>query len=96
VYRKQVLLPIEFQVRTFCIATELGLNLDEAQKQRALQLNELDEIKKDAIQWTILVQNQRIKWHDKFIKKKHLYPGDWALLFDSWFKTFNDLKFNLI
>jgi transposase InsO family protein len=33
VYGKQVLLPIEFQVRTFRIAAELGLNLDEAQKQ---------------------------------------------------------------
>jgi hypothetical protein len=51
-------------------------------------LNELDEIRKDAIQWTILVQNQRSKWHDKFIKKKHFQPGDWAMLFDSRFKTF--------
>jgi hypothetical protein len=50
VYGKQVLLPIEFQVRTFCITAELGLKLYEAQKQRALQLNELDEIKTDAIQ----------------------------------------------
>jgi hypothetical protein len=33
VYGKQVLLPIEFQVRTFRIIAELGLNLDEAQKQ---------------------------------------------------------------
>jgi hypothetical protein len=87
-YGKQVLLPIEFQVRTFCIAAELGLNLDEAQKQQALQLNELDEIRQDAIQQTILVQNQRSKWHDKFIKKKHFQPSDWALLFDSQFKTF--------
>jgi hypothetical protein len=52
-------------------------------RKRALQLNELDEIRKDAIQRTILVQNQRSKWHDKFIKKKHFQPGDWALLFDS-------------
>jgi hypothetical protein len=80
---KQVLLPIEFRVRTFCIAAELGLNLDDAQKQRALQLNELDEIRQDAIQQTILVQNQRRKWNDKYIKKKHFQPGDWALLFDS-------------
>jgi hypothetical protein len=64
------------------------LNLDEAQKQRALQLNELDEIRQDGIQWTILVQNLRIKWHDKFIKKKHFHPGDWPLLFDSRFKSF--------
>jgi hypothetical protein len=88
VYGKQVLLPIEFQVRTFCIVAELGLNLDESQKKRALLLNELDEIRQDAIQRTILVQNQRRKWHDKFIKKKHFQPGDWALLFDSQFKTF--------
>jgi transposase InsO family protein len=32
VYSKQVLLPIEFHVRTFCISMELGLNLDEAHK----------------------------------------------------------------
>lgn len=89
-YGKPILLPIEFQVRTFCIAAELGLYLDEAQKKRALQLNELDEIRQDAIQRTILVQNQRSKWHDKFIKKKHFQLGDWALLFDSRFKTFKD------
>jgi hypothetical protein len=88
VYKKQVLLPIEFQVRTFHIAEKLGLNLDEAHKQRALQLNELDEIKQDAIQWMILVQKWRTEWHDKFIQKKHFQPGDWALLFDSQFKTF--------
>jgi hypothetical protein len=51
-------------------------------------LNELDEIRKDVIQWIILVQNQRSKWHDKFINKKHFQPGDWALSFDSRFKTF--------
>jgi transposase InsO family protein len=33
VYGKQAILPIEFQVRTFRIATELGLSLDESQRQ---------------------------------------------------------------
>jgi transposase InsO family protein len=50
VYGKQVILPVEFQVRIFHIAAELGLNLDEAKKQQSLQLNELDEIRQDAIQ----------------------------------------------
>jgi len=58
VYGKQILLPIELQVKTIRIATQLGLDLDEAQKQRTLQLNELDEIRQDVIQRTILVQNQ--------------------------------------
>ena len=35
-YGKQDLLPIEFQVKTFCMAAQLGMNLDEAQKQRVL------------------------------------------------------------
>jgi hypothetical protein len=48
----------------------------------------LDEIRQDSIQRTILVQSQRSKWHDKFIKKKQFQPGVWALLFDSRFKTF--------
>ena len=53
-----------------------------------MQLNELGEMRQDALQRTILVQSQRSKWHDKYIKKKHFQPGDWALLFDSKYKTF--------
>ena len=36
VYGKQVLLPIEFQVKTFRMVAQLGMNLDEAHKQRIL------------------------------------------------------------
>ena len=70
------------------MATQLGMDLSEAPKQRLLQLNELDEIKHDAIQHTILVQEQWSRWHDKFIKKNKFQQGDWALLFDSQFKNF--------
>ena len=35
-----------------------------------------------------MVQQRRIKWHDKFIKKKKFQVGDWVLLFDSKFKDF--------
>ena len=70
VYGKQVLLPIEFQVKTFRMVVELGMNLEEAHKQRVSQINELDEIRQDVLQRTMLIQNQRKKWHDKFIKQK--------------------------
>jgi hypothetical protein len=36
VYGKQVLLPIEFQVKTFRTTMQLGMDLDEAKKQRIL------------------------------------------------------------
>jgi hypothetical protein len=36
VYGKQVLLPIEFQIKTFGTAVQVGMNLDEAQQERLL------------------------------------------------------------
>jgi len=88
VYRKQVLLPIELQIHTYKIAIQLYLDLSEAQKQRMRQLNELDEIKQEALQRTSLFQQQRPRWHDKYIKERKFHPGDRALLFDSKFKNF--------
>ena len=35
-----------------------------------------------------MVQQQRIKCHEKFIRKKEFQVGDWALQFDSKFKYF--------
>ena len=81
------MLPIEFQVNTLCTAAQLSLYLDEAHEHRLMQLNELDEIRQDVVQRTALIQNQRTKWHDKFLKRKTFQEGDWALLFDSRFKT---------
>lgn len=59
-----MLLPIEFQIKTFRMATQLGVDLSKAQEQRTLHLNELDEVRQDAVQHTILVQEQQAKWHD--------------------------------
>jgi hypothetical protein len=59
-----------------------------------MQLNQLDEIRQEAVQQTTLIQQQRAKWHDKFIKKKQFKVGDWALLFDSKFKYFPSQIYN--
>ena len=53
-----------------------------------MHINELDKIRQDALQITMLIQNQRKIWHDQFIKQKQFNIGDWALLFDSRFKIF--------
>eukprot|EP00253_Pinus_taeda_P025705 PITA_25705 len=70
VYGKQVLFPIEFRTQNHKITVKLRLDLSEAQKQRMAQPNELDEIRQDAIQKTSLVQQQRSKLHDKYIKER--------------------------
>jgi hypothetical protein len=43
----------------------------------------------DAIHQTSVIQQQRTKWHDQVIKKKLFQKGDWALLYDSFFKEFH-------
>eukprot|EP00253_Pinus_taeda_P015897 PITA_15897 len=88
VYGKEALLPIEFQIQTYRLAVKLGLDLTEAQQQRIMELNQLDEHHQQAIEHTTSVQQQRMKWHDRYIKTKTFHKGDWALLFDSKFKDF--------
>ena len=51
------------------MAMHLGIYLYEAQKQRVMHLNELNEIHQDAIQHTMLIEDQRDCWHDQLIKK---------------------------
>jgi hypothetical protein len=53
-----------------------------------LHLNELDETKQEALQRTTFIQEQRTKWHEKYLKKKKFQQGDWALLYESRFKKF--------
>jgi hypothetical protein len=88
VYGKRVLFPIETKIQTLRTIVQLGMDLTEAQKQRLLQINELDELRQASLHHTIVIQHQRAQWHDKFIKKKKFKVGDWALLFDSKFKYF--------
>jgi len=82
------LLPIEFQIKIFRTVVQLGLDLSKAQQQSFLQLNELDELRRDVVQHNILIQWQRKRWHDKSIQKKKFQPGDWVLLYDSRSKIF--------
>ena len=35
-----------------------------------------------------MIQQQRMKWHDKIIKHKQFQKGNWALLYDSRFENF--------
>ena len=65
---------------------EANLDLTEAQRSILNQLNELEKKCTAAIHQTELIQQQRSRWHDRFIKKKFFCKGDWALLYYSRFK----------
>ena len=72
---------------------EVNLDVTEAHKSRFNQLKELDENQLAAIDQTVLIQQQRSNWHNRFIKKKVFCEGDWALLYNSRFKR--DFKVKL-
>ena len=86
VYGKSSIFPIEFKIKTLKTAIEVNLDVTEALKRRLNQLNELDENWLAAVEQTMLIQQQRSNWHDRFIKKKVFCEGDWALLYDSRLK----------
>jgi len=85
-YGKIAMMPIEFEHKTLRTALDLGMDLSKAQKERIIELNVLDESWKAALHHTEVMQNQRIKWHDKYIKDKKFYPSDWAFLYDSMYQ----------
>jgi hypothetical protein len=76
VYGNNIVLPIEFQIKTLRTVMKVGSNLSEAKRHRLERINELDEMRQDSLQHTTLIQQQREKWHDKFIKKNRFKLGD--------------------
>lgn len=58
------------------MATELDLYISNAQKERLLQLNGLDEFRMQALLHTEVIILQRKVWHDKNIKEKTFQEGD--------------------
>ena len=86
VYGKSVVFPIEFKIKTLRMAMDVKLDAIEAQRIRIIQLNELDEKCIVLMDQTTLIQQQRSKWHDRFIKKKVFCEGGWELLYNSRFK----------
>lgn len=88
VFDKEPIFPIEFEIKTPRTTQEVGLDLTKSQTKRLQQINKLDEARLLALQWTVIIQQQRSKWHDSLIKKKTFQKGDWALLYDSRFQDF--------
>jgi hypothetical protein len=80
VYGKHVLVPIELQVKTFRTTAQMGIDIS--------QLNELDEIRQDAVQHTILVQEQELDGMINSSRRNFSSPVTGPFLFYSRFKNF--------
>jgi len=89
VYGMNARMPIELEVKTLRTASQLGMNLTEAQEERLTTLQALDEFRRAASQNSLLISEQRRRWHDRTIRKTTFSPGKWALVYDSKFGYFS-------
>lgn len=62
------MVPIEFAHKTLRKASQLNLDIIEAKKERFQKVNQLDELGKEELFHTKVIQKQRNGWHDRFIK----------------------------
>ena len=64
----------------------MHIDIEEANKERLIQLIKLEEHRMITIQHQEIQKQQQKAWHDRNIKNKNLSIGDLALLYNSQVK----------
>ena len=83
VYGKACHPPVEMEHRAYWAIKTFNFNLDQAGKQQLLQMNELEELRRESyeISW---IYKERLKlFHDKTIARKTFEPNQKVLLYSS-------------
>ena len=88
VYGKSCHLPVELEHRAYWATRVLNFDLAKAGQKRLLQLNELDELRRNAYENAKIYKERTKVWHDKHILKKEFKVGEFVLLYNSRLKLF--------
>nr|GEX78641.1 reverse transcriptase domain-containing protein [Tanacetum cinerariifolium] len=88
VYGKSCHLPIELEHKAYWDLKHANFNLKTAGDHRKLQLNELNELRDQAYENSLIYKERTKKFHDSKIKNRIFNVGDQVLLFNSHLKIF--------
>ena len=88
IYGKPCHLPLELEHRAYWASKKLNLSLDQAGKERLLQLEELQELWNESYQNGEICKAKNKAFHDKHINRKTFYVHDKVWLYNSHLKLF--------
>nr|GEY01901.1 reverse transcriptase domain-containing protein [Tanacetum cinerariifolium] len=91
IYGKSCHLPIEIEHKAYWALKHVNFNLKTAGDHRKLQLNELNELRDQAYENSLIYKEKTKKSHDSKIKNRIFNVGDRVLLFNFRLKIFSGM-----
>ena len=88
VYGKACHLPVEIQHLGYWAIRKLNVSLDSAGKAKLLQLHELEELRNEAYNNSLIYKDKMKQFHDKHLNRKTFIPGQKVWLYNSCLKLF--------
>ena len=88
IYGKPCHLPVELEHRAYWAIKKINLSLDQAGKERLLQIQELQELQNESYQNMEIYKAKNKAFHDKHINKKTFHVHDKVWLYNSRLKLF--------
>nr|GFA68587.1 reverse transcriptase domain-containing protein [Tanacetum cinerariifolium] len=90
VYGKACHLPIELKLKAYWALKHANFDLKTAGNHRKLQINELNKLRDQAYENSLIYKEKSKRLHDSKIKNRVFNTGDRFLLFNSRLKIFSD------